>query len=373
MENVYEARRTRLTGWMEQEGISLLMLEDFEGRRDSSIRWLTGQPGDALLFLSPGKQCILVPWDINQAFLYSQVDVRIPYTEFNRSPLRAIRMAAEYFAIPPGARIEIPPTTSYPRFLQFVDELNRFDVLCREEGAAAELQTLRSVKDEAETAAYRMIGGITNEVIELLIDFVKEGKIGTELEAALCIEIEARRRGCEGTGFETLAAGHQRSFGIHAFPSFTVQPFGGPGFSILDFGLRFEGYTSDVTLTFARGPLSKAQERMLLLVQKAYDYALGQARKEVSCRNIAQGVDEIFRKARKSMPHSLGHGIGLDAHEAPFLRSADGIDWTLQPGMVITLEPGLYDPLCGGCRLENDILITEGEPEVLTTSRIVRL
>jgi Xaa-Pro dipeptidase len=72
------------------------------------------------------------------------------------------------------------------------------------------------------------------------------------------------------------------------------------------------------------------------------------------------------------MPHALGHGIGLEAHEAPYLRSRVDNVWQLRTGMIFTLEPGLYDPIHGGCRLENDILLTESGPEILTNARIIR-
>ena len=73
------------------------------------------------------------------------------------------------------------------------------------------------------------------------------------------------------------------------------------------------------------------------------------------------------------MPHSLGHGIGLEVHEAPGIRLKTPQEQVFKVGMVATLEPGLYDPEIGGCRLENDILITENGPEVLTHSRIIRI
>ena len=73
------------------------------------------------------------------------------------------------------------------------------------------------------------------------------------------------------------------------------------------------------------------------------------------------------------MPHSLGHGIGLEAHESPVIKPSISRDVVFTPGMVVTLEPGLYHPVAGGCRLENDILITEAGHEVLTHSRIIRL
>ena len=73
------------------------------------------------------------------------------------------------------------------------------------------------------------------------------------------------------------------------------------------------------------------------------------------------------------MPHGLGHGIGLEIHESPFIRQRTNPEKTFQPGMIITLEPGLYDKELGGVRLENDILITEDGNEVISNSRIIRL
>jgi Xaa-Pro aminopeptidase len=73
------------------------------------------------------------------------------------------------------------------------------------------------------------------------------------------------------------------------------------------------------------------------------------------------------------MPHGLGHGIGLQVHEKPLLRTRKESARQLAAGMIFTIEPGLYDPVLGGCRLENDVLITTGKVEVLTRSRIVRL
>jgi Xaa-Pro dipeptidase len=369
----YENRLKRIYDWMAGEDIALVMLEDFEGRRDPAVRYLTGQPGDSLLFLSAERKSLLVPWDINMALAYAQADTRVPYSEFDRSPRTALQRAAEFFKTPLGSKVEIPPATSYPRFLKFVGALTDFDILCREDGIAGEIERVRAVKDEDEIKIYRKLSALTNEVIEGVEKRVREGKIQTEMAAALFIAIEGRRLGCEGTGFETLAAGPDRSFGIHAFPAYTGGPFGGQGLSILDFGLTCSGYTSDVTMTFARGPLNKTQERMLTMVERAYHLALSMTRKECPARQLALEVDRFFNKGKKMMPHALGHGIGLEAHEAPSLRNRPDNTWTLRPGMIITLEPGLYDPLHGGCRLENDILITETGSEVLTTSRIVRL
>ncbi|MDR3160714.1 MAG: Xaa-Pro peptidase family protein [Spirochaetaceae bacterium] len=370
---VYDERRQGLYDWMEQEAVALAMFEDFEGRRDPSLRWLTGHPGDALLFLSQDRQSLLVPWDINMARCYAHADMAIPYGEMDRQPDRAIRQAADLFKTPLGSRVEIPPVTPYPVFLRYVESVNSFDILCRSNGLHEAAQERRAIKDGEELRIYRKAAEITNEVIDLLEQNVTAGKLRTEIDAALFIEAEGRKRGGEGTGFETLAAGPGRSFGIHAFPPYTAGPFASEGMSILDFGLKYEGYTTDVTLTFVRGTLSGRQEKMLSLTEKAYALALSMVKEGVSARGMAASVDAFFGKSKKAMPHALGHGIGMEAHEAPFLRNRADNTWQLKPGMIFTLEPGLYDPACGGCRLENDILLTGEGAEVLTRARIIRL
>ena len=229
------------------------------------------------------------------------------------------------------------------------------------------------IKDEYEIQCTKKACEITNKIIDTIETQIKKKKIKTELEVALLIESECRKAGCEKTSFETLAAGPSRSFAIHCFPSYTNANFAENGLSILDFGVCYEGYASDVTLTIAKGKLSEKQEQMLSLVQEAFDEALKYYKKDIPVRNAAMKVDKIFAKAKMKMPHSLGHGTGLEIHEAPFVRSKASLETVFQPGMIVTLEPGLYDPDLGGCRYENDILITEDGNEVLTQSRIVRI
>ena len=372
-QGIYQQRCSRVYDWMAREGISLFMIEDAEGKRDSSLRWLSGMPADALFFLSVERKSLLVPWDINLARLYGHADYIRAYSEFDRLPVQACHKAADLLKIPHGSRIEIPCVTSYPQFLRFIEALGDFDVICRDkDGAAAVLEQLRSVKDDEEIALYRRCAAITNDIIDLVEKQLRAGKIKTEYDAVQLIQGECRKKRCEGTGFETLAAGPERSMAIHCFPAYTTSPFGTQGLSILDFGVKYRGYTTDVTLTFAREPV-KAQERFLTLVEKAYKLALGMVQPGRTGIEIAAAVDALFAKSGKAMPHALGHGIGLDSHEGPYLRNRGDNEWVLQKGMVITLEPGLYDARLGGCRLENDVLVTENGGEVLTGAGIIRL
>ena len=371
---VIEARLAKIWDWMASEGIALVMLEDNEARRDQNIRWLSGHPCDALLFLSLDRKAVLAAWDINLAKLCASHSpaALLPYKDYDCQPRKAMAAVTQKLGIPAGSKIEIPSVTPYPVFLDYVGDFTNYDIICRGKGASAELGKMRAVKDHEELSIFGEAILITNELIELLEKNVRSGKIKTEADAAMFIDIEARRRGCEGTGFETLAAGPQRSFAIHAFPNWTNAPFGGQGLSILDFGVKYKGYCTDVTLTFARD-LNPKQEKMVNLVEKASGLAISMANNGTPAKDIAAAVDAFFAKSKKKMPHGLGHGIGLQAHEFPLVRSASDNEWVLEPGMIFTIEPGLYDPLLGGCRLEHDILMTETGAKVTTTSRIIRL
>lgn len=132
-------------------------------------------------------------------------------------------------------------------------------------------------------------------------------------------------------------------------------------------------YTSDTTVTVAKGPLTEAQEKQLALVQKAYDECLKLYKPGKSIQEAAKKADSVFATAKRKMPHTLGHAIGLEIHESPRVSSKTAPEVKFKPGMILTLEPGLYDVEIGGTRLENDVLITEDGNEVITNSRIIRV
>jgi len=369
----YAERRAKVAAWLENKGIAAAMFEDTEGRRDPSIRYLSGQPGDSLLFVTAKGRSVLVPWDANMAARYASVERVVPYGEYGRQAAKALAALAADEGLPHGALVELPAATPYPVYVDYAAEVESLDFTCRADGVDEFVLGLRAVKDEAEIDLYRRAAAITDEVADEIERMVREGRAKTEADLALFIERACRERGCEGTGFDTLAAGPGRSFGIHAFPNYTAAPFAAEGLSILDFGLKLDGYTTDVTMTFARGKLDAKRERMVALVERAYAEAVAMCRPGTATRDIALRVEAIFDEAGMKMPHALGHGVGLEAHEAPWVRTREDNLWKLAPGHVVTMEPGLYDPEAGGVRLENDVLVTETGFEVLTKSRIVRL
>ena len=145
----------------------------------------------------------------------------------------------------------------------------------------------------------------------------------------------------------------------------------GDGLNILDFGVVYRGYTSDTTVTVVKGTQTALQKKIVTLVQAAYDACLPLYRAGGAVRDAGAQAEAIFAAAKMKMPHTLGHGIGLEIHEYPRVSTKMAPDVVFEPGMIVTLEPGLYDAQAGGCRLENDILITDAGNEVISHSRII--
>jgi Xaa-Pro dipeptidase len=342
---------------------------------------------DALLVVFASGRSVLVPWDVNIANERAVVDRIIPYTEFNRSFKEAvigvIRQEGSRESPPmsggsgPVMRIEFPSRTSHLRREELIRDFPGAEIVLRTDGYESFVGRARVVKDAAEIAAVEKAAGITNTLVKKIEEKLASRRGADdvrELDMAQFIEREALMLGAEGVGFETLAAGASRSWAIHPFPSYSSGPFATPGLSILDFGIKADGYTSDVTLTVARGKLTAEQEKMISLVEEAYAAAMEAARPGVSPQEPARRVDRVFAAAGWKMPHALGHGIGLDTHEAPLLRSqGENLDPALLPGMIFTVEPGLYHPEHGGVRWENDVLVTESGTRALTNARILRI
>lgn len=373
LKKIYNDRVNNLRSYMFEKGIDTVVFCDNEDCRDINIRYFTGHPSDAIFIVSLTNGDVLIPWDENLANQFAFADRIVPWTRYERDTVRAVKGAMSLLKINDKTKVEIPPTTPYPLFLEYVDALAGYEVRCRNNSVHEFVTAMRAVKDEYEIECTKEAAKIGDKIIELIEKQVKNGKIKTETDVALLIEAECRKYGCERTGFDTLAAGPDRSYAIHCFPNYTNGQWPGNGLNILDFGVVYNGYTSDTTLTIAKGRLSKDQLKLIELVETAAEKCLELYKKDVPLRAAAAKADEIFAKAKKSMPHGLGHGIGLEIHEYPFVRGKANIQDVFAPGMIVTLEPGLYDPKLGGVRLENDVLVTQDGNEVITHSKIIYL
>lgn len=370
LSELYSSRREKLVLKMKEQNIAAIIFEDCEDRRDISIRYLCGHTSDAMLIITSDGKSTLVAWDENLAKENALVDKIIPSTRYERSNIRAAKAVLNSFKTSGKQNVEVTPALPYPVFLQYVDALAGWDIRCRENSLHDFVTDMRSVKDEYEIECTREAARIGDRIIDLIEKKVKSGEIKTETDVALLIEKECRKDGCERTGFDTLAAGPARSFAIHAFPGYTDGVWPGEGLSILDFGVVYNGYTSDTTLTVMKNA-SKKQKALVNAVVEASKKCLEFYKDGVPIKAASEKADKIFAKSSMKMPHSLGHGIGLDIHEKPFIKASNAN--VFKCGNIVTLEPGLYQAELGGVRLENDVLITEKGNEVITHSRIIEL
>ncbi len=385
----YLSRQKKTSDYLLEEGISAAVLKDFEGSRNSSIRYLTGHPQDALLFIFSDGRTILLPWDILLAEKNAYCGEIIPYTDYNRNFIKAAaavtseKLSDRFLPRESGnteglLKLEFSSASTWLEILSLKDEISGFEIICRENGIDFFLDSCRMIKDSIEIDIYREASAVTDKIIDELERYIRKnisarGNTIKETDIAFTIEKLARDMGCEGTGFETLAAAAERSWAIHPWPTFSSGPVHAKGLTIIDFGIRYKGYTTDVTMTVAGKNLTEKQKEMISLVEKASYLAEKSLKPGISVSSPADAVDLLLNKAGYAMPHSLGHGIGLDVHEAPILKAPSDNPVMLKEGMVITLEPGLYDRDEGGVRLENDFLITKEGCEKLTSSRIVFL
>lgn len=373
MNQIYSNRRQRLGKYLTENNTGAALFIDSEAHRDASVCYYTGHPSDAVLAVFSDGYSILVAWDENLAKLQGHYDKLIPFTRYKNNEIdatKAIINLGNSHGV--NGKVELPPYLSYPVYLRFIDALSNYDCRCKEDGAFKFTIDSRMIKDEYEIECTKEAARIGDIIIDKIEQQIKDGSIKTEMDVALLIERECRIHGCDRTGFDTLAAGPARSFAIHAFPGYTNGEWPGEGLSILDFGVVYKGYTSDTTVTVAKGNLTEEQNKQLELVQKAYEEGLKLYTKDNLISDAAKKVENVFAAAKRKMPHTLGHAIGLEIHEPPRVSSKT-TDLKFTPGMILTCEPGLYDPETGGCRLENDVLITEEGHEVITSSRIIRI
>lgn len=370
---VYERRRARVADYLKANGIAAVIFSDSEERRDISVRYLSGHPSDASLIILQDGRNILVPWDENLAKDRAHADEIVGLESFKRNHVIAARELLSSHNIGRGAVVELSPETPVAQFRKYREELKDFDIRADENGAHKAVEGFRAVKDDYEIYCTRRACEITDGMTRAIFDGVKRGAFKTEADIALFAEKELRAKGCERTSFDTLAAGPARSFAIHAFPGYTNGEWGSQGLSILDYGVCYEGYASDCTITVARGPLSRGQEELIASVEDAARECAELYKPGALISAASRHADEVFARVDRAMPHGLGHGIGLQIHEAPFVSVRAKDDEVFRPGNIVTLEPGLYDKELGGVRLENDVLITESGHEILTHSEIFRL
>ncbi|MCA9019835.1 MAG: aminopeptidase P family protein, partial [Planctomycetaceae bacterium] len=226
------------------------------------------------------------------------------------------------------------------------------------------VEELRMIKDASEIQEIREAVSQAQRGYEVFRAMLTEEM--TELQGAHELEHAMRRFGARQAAFDPIVAVGERAALPHAIP--TQKQMGESPFLLVDWGaMTQKGYRSDLTRMIIHGRTPPKFEKVYQTVLKAQVAAIQAIRPGVLCQEVDQTARAIIQKAGygKHFTHSLGHGIGLDIHEGP--RLGGNISTELKPGMIVTVEPGIYLPGWGGVRIEDDILVTRTGHEVLTS------
>lgn len=219
----------------------------------------------------------------------------------------------------------------------------------------------REIKDDSEVDTLRKAVAIQEEAFLKTCDYMQPGM--TEGEVCGYLEMQMRILGADGPAFDTIVGAGPNASKPHYTPG--SGKLKKNDIVLIDWGACFEGYRSDMTRVVALGRMPKQIKEIYKVVLDAHLAAVDKIAPGTPLVDVDTASREVVKKAgfAKRFRHGLGHGIGLDIHEQPRLHPDS--EGELRPGMVITIEPGIYLPGVGGVRLEDDILVTETGHEVL--------
>jgi Xaa-Pro aminopeptidase len=224
------------------------------------------------------------------------------------------------------------------------------------------VEELRAVKDASEVAAMRAAAELATAAYDSLRERGLAGR--TEREVAVQLVRFMEDSGAEGPSFRPIVAAAEHGARPHAVPRDVEVPR--DTLVVIDMGAIVDGYCSDCTRTLATGSLDDGALEIYELVLRAQAAALPATTAGAACRDVDTVAREIIDAAghEEHFGHGLGHGVGLQVHEAPRLgKTAEG---ELVAGNAVTVEPGVYVPGHVGVRIEDLVIVTDGEPEILT-------
>ncbi|MGL4513106.1 MAG: M24 family metallopeptidase [Lacipirellulaceae bacterium] len=350
--SLHAGRRQKLRQLVRREKADALLVTDFV-----NVTYLTGFTGDDsyLLLTLDGEVLVTDPrytTQLGEECPGLALYVRDPGTRMLPATITAIQQAGIDSLAVEGEALSVNALQTLTKGLERV-------VLQATDGL---VEALRVVKDRTEIDEVRAAGVMARRAF----DVVRAGWTpdATERDVARELEYQARRFGARGLSFEAIVAAGPRSALPHARA--TDRRVGDEAFTLIDWGAYGRLYASDLTRMLHVGTPSKKFARVYSVVLEAQLEGIEAIRPGVKCED----VDGVARRRIESagygkrFGHGLGHGLGLQVHEAP--RLARNQETVLRPGMVVTVEPGIYLPGWGGIRIEDDVLVTKTGYELLT-------
>lgn len=227
-----------------------------------------------------------------------------------------------------------------------------------------DLVRIRAIKTPEEIELMRQAVRLSEKALDNLLAWVQPGL--TERQIAARLEDEMTALGSDGKAFETLVQTGPNSALPHG--TTTDRVLQADEFLLIDYGGTVQGYPADITRTFCLGAPSAEMQKIYATVLAANEAARAAAGPGVAMGQVDRAAREVIEAAGYGayFIHRTGHGLGLDTHE-PIPQIAAGVEDLLKPGMVFTIEPGIYVPGLGGVRVEDNVVVTEDGLEVLTS------
>ncbi len=249
---------------------------------------------------------------------------------------------------------------NYVTYAKYKEYMHKFKInsLVETEGM---IEKQRMIKDEEEIENIKKACKITDDCFSYILNYIKPGM--TEKQIAREID-DYYYKHAEGTSFETIVASGENSSKPHAVP--TDRQILEKDIITIDMGCKINGYCSDMTRTFFVGEIPNEVKPIYDLVLKNQLQTLNDMKENFNTKLLAKMVDNDFRLNNYDLIHALGHGVGLDIHEAPTISVKS--ENQLKENMVVTNEPGIYIAGKFGVRIEDTVLINKGGGEPLTKS-----
>lgn len=349
----YAPRREKLRRLVRQSGADALLVTSF-----TNVTYLTGFTGDDsyLLARTDGELLISDPrytTQLEEECPGLDLLIRPPGVTMLAGIAKAVgqakigRLAIEGSSMTVGLRDQLGANLPGVEFI-VTDGL---------------VERLRLTKDRMEIARLREAVRMAEKGFEVLRSTLRKEK--TEKQIAAELELAMRQFGAKGCAFPSIVAVGPRAALPHATP--TDATVGSSDLLLVDWGAHEGMYRSDLTRVLVTGRISPKLRKVYKTVLAAQVAAIQAIRPGVTAESVDAVARKMIAKAGfgRYFGHGLGHGLGLDVHEGP--RLAVGIQTVLRPGMVVTVEPGIYLPGWGGVRIEDDVLVTRGGHEVLTS------
>lgn len=346
------ARADRLTEKLAGAGVDSVLVTNLV-----NVRYLTGYTGsNGLALVGENIRAFVTDFRyVEQA--EEEVDPSFQRLRASVDLLEAIKDALGQGEVRLGFEADHVSVREHERLRELLPE--RVELI----GVRGLVEGLRAVKDPGEVAAIRAATALADAALERLI---AGGLVGrTERDLALELEFGMRREGAEGVSFEPIVAAGPHGALPHASPR-DVEVRRGE-LVVIDWGAQLEGYCSDCTRTVAAGAPSEHGAEIYQLVLEAQLAGLEAVAPGAGGRDVDAVARRMIDAAGhgEHFGHGLGHGVGLEVHEAP--RLAQRSESVLEPGNIVTVEPGVY--LAGelGVRIEDLVVVTEAGCDVLTS------